>query len=72
MASVSSRDREHLLAELEARNLAPRTVKHAWLALSAVLKYATRDGAIIASPTEKVDFSAGHTVGDREAFSISR
>ncbi|AFA73679.1 phage integrase [Gordonia polyisoprenivorans VH2] len=68
VASVSPRDCEHFLADLAARNLAPKTVKHAWLVLRAVLKYATRHGAIPVSPTEQVDFSTGHAVGDREAF----
>ncbi len=68
VASISPRDCEQYLAQLAARQLAPKTVKHAWLALRAVLKYATRHGAIAASPTEQVDFSGGHAVGDHEKF----
>ncbi|MHC3004158.1 tyrosine-type recombinase/integrase [Gordonia sp. GN26] len=68
VACIRPRDCEHFLADLAGRKLAPKTVKHAWLVLRAVLKYATRHGAIPVSPTEQVDFSTGHSVGDRETF----
>ncbi|MDZ7913636.1 MAG: site-specific integrase [Rhodococcus sp. (in: high G+C Gram-positive bacteria)] len=68
IASIIPRDCEHFLADLASRSLSPKTVKHAWLSLRTVLMYATRHGAIPASPTEQVDFNSGHAVGDREQF----
>ncbi|OAN40337.1 tyrosine-type recombinase/integrase [Mycolicibacterium iranicum] len=52
----------------DKKPLTPGTVKHVWDVLRRVLRYALHHGAIVTNPTDRVDFSASRSTGDREAF----
>jgi len=68
VASITPRHCEQFLSALMQRGIAPKTTKHAWSALSRVMKYAMTHGGISSNPAERVDFGGGHAVGDHEKF----
>jgi integrase len=68
IASISPAHCEQFLTTLVARGVTPKTVSAHWNLLRRVLRYAVRHGAIVSSPADRVEFSAGHATGDRERF----
>jgi integrase len=68
IVSVTPAHCEQFLTTLVARGVTPKTVGHHWQVLRRVFRYAVRHGAIVSSPADRVEFSAGHATGDRERF----
>ncbi|WP_261781658.1 hypothetical protein [Rhodococcus sp. BP-332] len=62
VGSITPRQCENYLAELVARGIAPKTVKHAWSAFKRVLKDAPQHDAIESNSAERVEFGGGHAV----------